>query len=142
MKASVMEFSGMDEMAARAFAAVWLPAWTGNDPVRLVSFYTGDADYSDPAVPDGIKGRQALLGYFTKLLARNPDWVWTHSGSIPLKDGFLNRWHALVPVGGETVELAGVCSVQLREGLIYANHVYFDRTALLRRSMKARNTGA
>ncbi len=137
-----MEFTGLDEDAARAFAEMWLPAWTGNDPVRLVSFYTGDAVYSDPAVPDGIRGRQALLDYFTKLLARNPDWVWTHSGSIPLMDGFLNLWHASVPVGGETVELDGVCSVQLREGLICANHVYFDRTAYFHRSMKARNTGA
>lgn len=137
-----MEFTGLDEMAARAFAAAWLPAWTGNDPVRLLSFYTEDAVYSDPAVPDGIRGRKALLGYFTKLLARNPDWVWTHTGSIPLKDGFLNLWHTSIPVGGETVELDGACSVQLRDGLIYANHVYFDRTELTRRSLKACNADA
>jgi hypothetical protein len=133
-----MEFTGLDADAARGFAARWLPAWTGNDPMLLVSFYTDDAVYSDPAVPEGVQGRAALLGYFTKLLARNPHWAWTHKGSIPLSDGFLNLWHASIPVGAEAVEVDGVCSVQLRGGLIYANHVYFDRTELVRKTMELR----
>jgi hypothetical protein len=29
------------------------------------------------------------------------------------------------------VEVDGVCTVQLRSGLIYRNQVYFDRSALL-----------
>ena len=128
-----MKFTGLDTEAARTFAERWLPAWTGNDPLGLVSFYTDDAVYSDPAVPDGIQGRQALLDYFTKLLARNPQWVWRHKGSIPLVDGFLNLWHASIPIGTEVVEIDGVCSVQLRDNLIYANHVYFDRTELVRK---------
>jgi ketosteroid isomerase-like protein len=55
-----VEFTGLTEAEAREFAARWLPAWTGNDPERLASFYTEDAFYSDPAVPDGIPGRGAL----------------------------------------------------------------------------------
>ena len=77
------------------------------------------------------EGRDALLAYFTRLLSRNPDWVWTQRGSVPMKDGFLNLWHASIPVGDRRVEVDGVCSVQLRGGLIYANHVYFDRSELL-----------
>jgi hypothetical protein len=56
-----VEFTGLAEAEARAFASRWLPAWTGNDPERLAS-YTEDAFYSDPAVPDGIEGRDALSG--------------------------------------------------------------------------------
>jgi hypothetical protein len=126
-----MKFHGFDAEQARSFAATWLSAWTGNRPEHLVSFYTEDAFYSDPAIPAGIRGRQALLAYFTKLLGQNPDWVWTHRGSIPMNDGFLNQWHASIPVGGRTLEAVGVCSVQLREGLIYSNQVFFDRTELL-----------
>lgn len=126
-----MTFPGLDVHEARAFAERWLPAWTGNDPERLVSFYTEDAVYSDAAVPAGIEGRAALLAYFRKLLARHPDWVWTHRGSIPMLDGFLNLWHASIPVGGQVLEIDGVCSVQLRDGKIYANHVHFDRSPLL-----------
>jgi hypothetical protein len=124
-------FAGMDADEARAFAARWLPAWTGNDPERLVSFYSDDAFYSDPAIPLGVRGRDPLLAYFRRLLARNPEWVWTQRGSIPLADGFLNQWHASIPVGPTRLEVDGVCTVQLRAGLIHRNEVFFDRSALL-----------
>jgi hypothetical protein len=42
-----------------------------------------------------------------------------------------NLWHASIPLGERTVEADGACTVQLRDGLIYANHVFFDRTELL-----------
>ena len=118
-------------MDARRFAEKWLPAWSGNRPDLLVSFYTDDVFYSDPAIPNGVNGRAALLAYFAKLLARNPAWVWTHRGSVPLADGFLNEWHASIPAGSRTVEVDGVCTVRMRAGLIFRNEVYFDRTELL-----------
>jgi SnoaL-like domain len=124
-------FEGLDADDARRFSDLWLPAWTGNRPEYLLSFYTEDAFYSDPAIPNGVRGQRALLAYFTKLLSRFPDWIWTHRGSQPLKDGFLNGWHASIAVGGRVVEIDGVCSVQLRGGLIYRNVVYFDRSELL-----------
>jgi hypothetical protein len=127
-----MQFPGMDPEAARSFAEKWLPAWSGNQPERLVSFYTDDVFYSDPAVPRGVRGREELLAYFTKLLGRNPRWLWVQRGSLPLQDGFLNFWHASIPVGARVVEAEGVCTVQLRGGLIYSNQVFFDRSELLR----------
>jgi hypothetical protein len=55
------EFLGLDEEHARAFATAWLPAWSGNRPHDLITFYTDDAYYSDPGVPEGLRGRDALL---------------------------------------------------------------------------------
>lgn len=127
-----MTFPGLNRDEARSFAEQWLPAWTGNQPERLAGFYTDDAFYCDPAIPAGIQGREALVAYFRRLLARNPKWVWTHRSSIPIQDGFLNFWHATIPAGTRVVEVDGVCSVQLRRGLIYANRVFFDRSELLR----------
>jgi hypothetical protein len=126
-----MSHSSLDAAAARVFAERWLPAWSGNRPELLVSFYTDDCFYSDPALPDGVRGRDALLAYFRRLLGHNPDWVWTHTGSIPIADGFLNKWHATIPVGARIVEADGVCTVQLRDGRIYSNEVFFDRSELL-----------
>src|SRR5262245_52718227 len=126
-----MQITAFDPDAALAFAGRWLPAWTGNRPELLLSFYTPDAFYADPAVPQGLHGHEQLLGYFRKLLGRNPNWVWSLRGSIPLADGFLNRWHAVIPVGERMVEVDGVCTVQLRQRLIYANEVFFDRAELL-----------
>ena len=126
-----MEFEGFNDKDARSFAEKWLPAWTGNRPDLLVSFYTDDVSYSDPAIPSGVRGRRDLLAYFTRLLGRNPDWVWTQRGSIPMAGGFLNLWHASIPVADRIIEVEGVCTVQLRDGFIYSNHVYFDRSELL-----------
>ena len=118
---------------ARVFAERWLPAWTGNDPERLASFYSEDAIYLDPARPDGVKGKPAILEYFRKLLARYPDWVWTQIEGIPMEGGFLNKWLARIPNGDKTLEIVGVCFVQLDEaGKIRRNEVYFDRTAMMR----------
>jgi len=122
----------MTAAEAREFASRWLPAWTGNDPERLAGFYADDAFYLDPAIPAGVKGKAALLAYFRKLLARNPEWVWTQLEGIPLEGGFLNKWRAEIPVGGKALECVGVCLVQLDgQGLIRRNEVYFDRSGLL-----------
>ena len=48
-----------------------------------------------------------------------------------MRDGFLNEWHASMPVGERSVEIDGVCTVQLRGSLIYRNQVYFDRATRL-----------
>ena len=117
---------------AKQFAQKWLPAWSGNNPELLVRFYSEDAFYLDPGVPDGIKGKPELLAYFRKLLASNPNWVWSQIEGIPLADGFLNKWLAKIPVGPITLEIIGVCLVQLdNAGKIRRNEVYFDRTQLL-----------
>jgi hypothetical protein len=119
-------------IAAQEFAVAWLPAWTGNQPERLASFYADDAFYLDPGVPQGVQGHAALLEYFRKLLGYNPDWVWRQLEAIPLADGFLNKWHATIPVGATVLEVLGVCLVQLNSaGKICRNEVYFDRSAWL-----------
>jgi hypothetical protein len=124
-------FEGFDETEAKEFAASWLPAWTGNDPERLAGFYTDDAFYRDPAVPDGVRGKEALLAYFTALLGRFPDWEWTSTGATPIEGGFLNHWRATIPLGSTVIECDGVCTVKLRDGLIERNEVFFDRSELL-----------
>ena len=117
---------------AAAFAQRWLPASTGNDPERLAAFYSDDALYIDPGIPAGVRGKAELLAYFRKLLANNPRWVWTQLEAIPVDGGFLNKWLAKIPVGAQTLEIVGVCLVQLdAAGKIRRNEVYFDRTELL-----------
>jgi hypothetical protein len=124
---------------AKAFAEKWLPAWSGNNPELLAGFYSDDAFYLDPAIPAGVKGKAALLAYFTRLLAFNPEWEWRQIEGIPMQDGFLNKWQAKIPVGDTILEIVGVCFVQLDPaGKICRNEVYFDRTELQRAIGKSR----
>jgi SnoaL-like domain len=130
LEVEAMKYLSADE--ARQFAQQWLPAWSGNQPELLASFYADDALYLDPAVPNGVKGKPELLAYFRRLLRHNPDWVWSQIEGIPLEDGFLNKWRAQIPVGAKTIEIVGVCFVQLDDaGKIRRNEVYFDRTPWL-----------
>jgi|SRR4051812_42094960 hypothetical protein len=124
-------FFGLSDDQATQFTDRWLPAWTGNDPERLLAFYADDAVYCDPAVPAGVHGRAEILAYFRRLLARYPDWVWTNTGVRPLSGGFLNYWHAVIPNRDRVVECDGVCTVLVMDDLICRNEVYFDRTMLL-----------
>ncbi|MCU0554887.1 MAG: nuclear transport factor 2 family protein [Syntrophales bacterium] len=122
----------MTKEQAREFASRWLPAWTGNEPEKLAAFYSDDALYLDPAVPGGIRGKEKLLAYFRKLLAQNPGWVWTQIEGIPMEGGFLNKWHARIPIGERVIESVGVCFVQFDgQGKIRRNEVYFDRAEMM-----------
>lgn len=132
----------MTKDQAREFASRWLPAWTGNDPEKLTDFYADDAFYLDPGIPDGVKGKEALLAYFRKLLGQNPDWVWTQIEPIPMEGGFLNKWLAVIPVGDKKIECIGICFVQFNEqGKINRNEVYFDRTELVAEIYKLKAKG-
>ncbi|MEA3470516.1 MAG: nuclear transport factor 2 family protein [Thermodesulfobacteriota bacterium] len=117
---------------AREFASRWLPAWTGNEPEKLADYYSDDVFYLDPVIPGGVRGKDQLIAYFRKLLAQNPDWVWTQIEPIPMEGGFLNKWLAKIPVGDKVLECIGVCFVQFdSQGKIKRNEVYFDRTDLV-----------
>jgi hypothetical protein len=129
----------LSSLEARRFAEEWLPAWSGNNPERLASFYSDDVFYLDPGVPAGVSGKAELLVHFKKLLAHNPNWVWSQIEAIPMEDGFLNKWRALIPVGDVELDIVGVCLVQLNgEGKIRRNEVYFDRCKLLAEIAKYR----
>jgi len=126
-----MQVQAYSPEQAKDFAEKWLPAWTGNRPELLAAFYSEDAFYSDPVIPQGVQGKLALLAYFKALLAKNPNWVWKQRRSTPLQDGFANFWRAEIPRKDGTLAVCeGLCLVQLREGLIYRNEVFFDTRKL------------
>jgi predicted SnoaL-like aldol condensation-catalyzing enzyme len=114
-------------MPHQTFATRWLSAWTGNRPQELLDFYTEDAFYLDPANPNGLSGKAQMEPYFTKLLARNPDWRWEAVEVMPTERGFTLKWHAHIPVPNGSISLHGLDIVELRDGLICRNEVYFDR---------------
>jgi hypothetical protein len=127
----------MDIAELNAFVNEWLATWTGNRPQELLNYYTDNALYIDPAMPQGICGKEALNTYFTKLLQKNPSWVWTSVEIMPTQNGFTLKWRAEIPVKGNTIVLLGLDIVELEDKKISRNEVYFDRhewiSALLRK---------
>jgi hypothetical protein len=115
----------------KQFCKNWLDAWTGNNPAKLLEFYTEDAIYSDPANPTGLKGKAQISIYFSKLLSRNPDWRWEAVEIMPTEKGFTLKWKASIPAKAQKIILYGLDIVELSEHQISRNEVYFDRTPWL-----------
>lgn len=114
------------------FTQNWLASWTGNRPQELIEFYHPDAFYSDPGYPTGLKGRNELLNYFTKLLAKYPHWIWTMVEIFPHEQGFTLKWQArLTPI---EKPFSGLDIVQLKDGKIIRNEVFFDSRLMLSES--------
>jgi hypothetical protein len=113
------------------FCRQWLPSWTGNEPEGLLQFYTENAYYSDPAHPEGLKGKEQLRAYFTKLLEANPNWIWEPVEVFPTLRGFTLKWRAVIPVAKKKLVEYGMDIVELEDGKISRNEVYFDRSRWL-----------
>ncbi|MHA1930272.1 MAG: nuclear transport factor 2 family protein [Candidatus Thorarchaeota archaeon] len=121
------------------FCNEWLNAWTGNRPQKLLSFYSEDAFYIDPANKEGIRGHKALLAYFCKLLEANPEWIWKQIEIFQTEQGFTLKWECRIPVGDQVIHECGLDIIEIKNMKITRNEVYFDRTALLSAIRKTRS---
>jgi hypothetical protein len=97
----------------------------------LIEFYSGDAFYLDPAKPEGLKGREKIFAYFKKILAANPDWIWEVVEVYPTELGFVGKWKATIPVGTKTLIEYGMDIVEVENGKVTRNEVYFNISNLL-----------
>jgi hypothetical protein len=111
----------------RTFIESWLAAWTGGEQSvdKLLSFYTPSARYQDPAVAD-LRGTDALRAYFKNLLRRYPAWRWEVLEIFATESGCVLKWKATLDERSTT----GLDIVELRDGLIDRNEVYFDPSKL------------
>lgn len=126
-----MNFEPMEKNELSDFLTRWLAAWTGNDPAGLLEFYASDAFYTDPAFRGGLQGHDSLRRYFTKLLAANPAWEWKLLEMLPTEKGCAVKWLARIPTPGGMVEEEGLDIVEIRDGKITRNEIFFDRSRLL-----------
>lgn len=117
------------------FVKEWLASWNGGNPEKLLSYYHEGAFYRDPAMPSGLHGKEALRSYFTKLLAKNPEWKWEmlHLDQVSSSRFYL-KWKATIPVGIQTVIEEGLDLVEIKDQLITRNEVYFDASKMLRKN--------
>jgi hypothetical protein len=114
------------------FCEAWLNTWTGNRPDLLLSFYAEDTFYLDPANKKGLRGHAELLPYLQKLLKYNPDWKWRTVEIMETAKGFTLKWEARIPVGDGIIKEVGLDIVELSNGKISRNEVYFDRADWLK----------
>lgn len=114
-----------------AFIKEWLNAWTGAGDAqaveKLLHFYHDEFFYADPAIRGGISSKEELADYFDRLLQRNPHWVWEAEEIIPTPGGYTLKWKATIPVNGDVLTEYGLDILEIRDGRISRNEVFFDR---------------
>jgi SnoaL-like protein len=117
----------MNKQELIAFVDDWLSSWTGNRPDDLLEFYTDNVFYLDPSNQDGIKGKEKLRVYFTKLLSKNANWKWRVVEIMPTEKGFVLKWEAIIPVLDKAFLIYGVDIVEMKGDKISRDEIYFDR---------------
>ncbi|MCU0576816.1 MAG: nuclear transport factor 2 family protein [Desulfobacterota bacterium] len=122
----------MELEIAKDFCNQWLPAWTGNNPELLISFYSEDAFYSDPFIPQGLKGKYQILSYLRKFISLYPNWKYEHVEIFPTENGFTLKWKVSLPINNDTVVGYGLDIVEISDDKIVRNEVYFDTARLLK----------
>lgn len=122
----------MELERSKDFCNRWLPAWTGNRPEFLISFYSDDAFYSDPFIPKGVKGKEQILAYFRNFVSFYPSWQYEHVEIFPTENGFTLKWKVSLPFDKGPVVDYGVDIVEVSNDKIIRNEVYFDTARLLK----------
>ncbi|MFX0107695.1 MAG: nuclear transport factor 2 family protein [Candidatus Hodarchaeota archaeon] len=122
------------------FCEEWLAAWTGNQPEKLITFYSEDALYVDPEHRDGLRGHEEILPYFRKLLAVYHDWEWHPVEVFPIDAGMIVKWECTIRVNEEVLNEVGLDIVELQNHKISRNEVYFDRTRLIAAVRKSKRS--
>lgn len=114
------------------FNARWLKAWSDKNVSELVMFYAQDTLYCDPQVPDGLKGREALRAYLTRLFAETPPMRYDPHESWATHNGYCGRWYCTISLpDGARSYLRGFDLVVLEDDLIALNEVYVHPVAAL-----------
>ena len=122
----------MELKKAKEFCDQWLPAWTDNKPDLLISFYSDDAFYSDPFIPQGLKGKEQIVAYLRNFISFYPNWKYEHVEIFPTENGFTLKWKVSLPFENNTVVDYGLDIVEISNDKIIRNEVYFDTSRLLK----------
>jgi len=123
----------MDRDKMLALAEEFLGAWNTQDVERVVACYTADLEYRDPNTRGAVPGADAMRRYLSKLFANwQMHWSLREAHLLDGGRGCAVLWHATFrrPPADTVIEIDGMDLVEVRDGRISRNEVYFDRSPL------------
>jgi steroid delta-isomerase-like uncharacterized protein len=125
-----------EQVARAVFEAV-----AARDPDAIVA--CGAPDYVDDFVAIGeFRGREAVRGFFRELFAAFPDFAMTVDRIVADDDSAVVQWHAVgtftggsflgIRATGRPVDLRGVDVLEVADGLVRHNTIYYDGATFAR----------
>ena len=121
----------MRKKELEAYLNKWIESWTGNNPKKLLKFYSANVFFQDPLNPKGLNKKKELEPYIKKLLAKNPEWKWEIKEVIKSRNGCTVKTEATIPVSKrKSIKVPCLDIIELKGKKIVRNEVYFDRSKL------------
>ena len=125
-----------EQVARAVFGAV-----AARDPDGIVA--CGAPDYVDDFVAIGeFRGREAVRGFFHELFAAFPDFAMTVERIVADDTSAVVQWHAVgsftggpflgIRATGRPVDLRGVDVMEIADGLVRHNTIYYDGASFAR----------
>lgn len=118
----------------------WLAAWNDHDADGVITYYTDDVEYQDPATDGALHGKDALRSHLKAMWKAFPDLTFEARTLIAKPDGFAAEWYAscthaeefagLPGTGKRFEKRVGVDVCQVRDGKIAIDRAYFDLAVL------------
>jgi steroid delta-isomerase-like uncharacterized protein len=136
----------IDAAFASAFVERWGEAWDSRDPEQILELCTDDIGWSDPVLPEPIRGKEPVREFLVSTLRGFPDVKFTPIGEPYLSlDGEAVALHwsvegtmlgpmdppGLAPTGGR-IESSGVDLYRFRDGLLADYRTAYDLSAWMR----------
>lgn len=105
----------------------YLASWSGNDPAKVLKFFSKNASFVDPANPNGISNKKDLEAYLVPLLKKNSAWKWSVQELIPNKNGCIVKSKAIIPLGKKKAVVSCVDIIEFKGQKIIRNEIFFDQ---------------
>ena len=118
-----------------------IDAWNTKDPDQVAALYAPDGVRHQIALPEALlEGRDAIRDMVAALMHSTPNFVLTERAHVEQGDRQVVEWNwsgtiendlGDLPGRGQSVNLDGISSVLVRDGMIVQERVYWDTATLL-----------
>jgi predicted ester cyclase len=115
---------------ARTFADAYFAMWNERRIDDAATFFVDDVRYRDIALGETLEGIEAVRRFMTGLFARFPDVRWEAIDTVQESPGKIAiQWISRRTIDGAPDEVEGVSIVHLRNGRVFDNADFRDRSS-------------
>ena len=131
------------ELQAGDLFKEYCAAWTAHDPDKVISYLSEDCVYEHIPRGKAYQGKEVIRAFAKATFEAVPDFTVEVTSVFASGDWLASEWvmsgtvslaHPDFPDIGTKFTVRGSSIVQLREGMIFRNADYWDRSTFLRQT--------
>jgi steroid delta-isomerase-like uncharacterized protein len=115
--------------------------WNAHDVPGVLAYYDDEIAWHNIATDEVFRGKEAVRGYLTRLLAAFPDLQFAVLHKIARGNNVAEQWVIRgthrgtfmgIPPTGRPVHIPGMSMLEMRGGKFLSDHFYFDSGTVMR----------